>query len=297
MTAPINELPGFLIGGNGEGNLKVESHNLDSGINVLAPQAAPSARNLYIDTLPNGEPTEVGPMLSPAVVASAPGTVTANRLVSLPSASDSLTSVLFELEGPTIEFGGTDYLWPRDETTENTGFETFPFGFFSLYQYTGTENLEPKLVGVDGEKKLISQCGTSLGFPREGVFTNWEADEIYNAISKDGSRVFFTASGATQGPEGNACTEAGGGRGPSADELYARVGGPKRSLFLSRRWMLQEDCAPECAEKMRIRKMGTYAARASFKGPPKMGRRRSSLPRSHWSMAMKMKRPICIWPN
>ncbi len=159
-------------------------------------------------------------MLSPSVVAFHPSISTVNRLLSLPSASGGLASILFEIEGPGTLVGGANYLWPGDETSENTG-----FGFFSLYEYRGTENIMPELVGVDNEKHLISQCGTSLGFPRQGAFTFSEAEESDNAISSDGSHVFFTAAGANEGPEKNACTETGWGRGPEADELYVRING------------------------------------------------------------------------
>ncbi len=225
LTAPVDEPPGFVNAGNGEGNLKLENSDLNSGIDVLAPLSSSSAHNLYIRDLPSGSPSEVGPMLSPAAVESNLSAVVADRLLSLPSASADLGSVLFAIEGPTTEFNGANYLWPGDGTVDNTGSGRFPFGFFSLYGYRSVRNSTPELVGVDNERHLISQCGTSLGFPREGVFTYWQARESYNAISGDGSHVFFTAAGATRGPEGNGCTDAGTGRGPSADELYARIDG------------------------------------------------------------------------
>jgi hypothetical protein len=56
----------------------------------------------------------------------------------------------------------------------------------SLYEYSGTGNSEPILVGVTGGKEsrhLISVCGTRLG-STQGL--------TYNALSADGESVFFT---------------------------------------------------------------------------------------------------------
>ena len=230
ITSPINELSGFAKIEFQEGNLKDESNDLSQSIYVLSPISAPGAVNLYIRTLPDGKPIEIGPMLSPLATVSELSSSILTELLPVPSASNNLTSILFEIEGPNSEYGDIDYLWPGDNTAENTGIikpshEETKFGFFSLYEYRGTKNSTPELVGVNNENGLISQCGTSLGFPREGYFTDAEAGENFNAISGDGSRVFFTASGATQGPEENACTEAGTGHGPSADELYLRASG------------------------------------------------------------------------
>src|SRR4029077_17012739 len=108
-------------------------------------------------------------------------------------------------------------------------------GLASLYEYSGTDNEEPKLVGVrnkgvlksNSEAQLISQCGTNIGLPIERSFNTvgFGLGEAYNAISTGGgaSRVFFTSAGGNLGPEGDACTESGEGRGPSVDELYVRI--------------------------------------------------------------------------
>jgi len=82
-----------------------------------------------------------------------------------------------------------------------------------MYEYTGTGNTAPTLVGVSGgagSTSLISQCGTFLGSPAfEG--------SAYNAVSESGQTVFFTALGA----DDQTCT----GAQPPVDELFARVGG------------------------------------------------------------------------
>ena len=97
-------------------------------------------------------------------------------------------------------------LWPGDQTRE---------GDESLYEYLGTDNREPTLVGVSNvgplqgttyvneDAKLISECGTELGAGYPG--------SKYNAVSADGVVVYFTALACEGKPELN--------------ELYARVGG------------------------------------------------------------------------
>lgn len=69
-----------------------------------------------------------------------------------------------------------DY-WPFDDTQGDEG---------SLYEYSGTGNSEPILVGVTGPEKggteLIRSCGTHFG----------SKGSSYNALSSDGERVFFT---------------------------------------------------------------------------------------------------------
>ncbi len=94
-------------------------------------------------------------------------------------ASSDLSHAVFQVFAP--ENGEPGRLWPGDTTV----------GEFqrSLYEYVGTGNLEPMLVGVGNEdptSHLISSCGTYFG-SSDG--------DTYNAISQDGARVFFTALG------------------------------------------------------------------------------------------------------
>jgi len=109
--------------------------------------------------------------------------------------SGDLSHVLFEPQG--------GFRWSFD-TSNGT----------SLYEYVGTGNKTPSLVGVSGGREstdLVSQCGTALGsalFRRPG-------GSMYNAISTSGARIFFTAVGA----DAPGC---GGGTRPSVDELLVR---------------------------------------------------------------------------
>jgi hypothetical protein len=110
-------------------------------------------------------------------------------------------------------------VWPGDTTVGSLS------GTGSLYEYSGVNNAEPRLVGVTNqhplntnlEADLISQCGTHLGY---GVGASASAvEDAYNAVSQSGFAVFFTAE---PGPCSN---ETETGTGPPVAEVYARVEG------------------------------------------------------------------------
>jgi hypothetical protein len=80
----------------------------------------------------------------------------------------------------------------------------------SLYEYSGTDNSQPILVDVTGEKgstHVVSQCGAKLG--------SGQAGSAFNALSADGEAVYFTAES-----EGSC-----GARGPKTVEVYVRLHG------------------------------------------------------------------------
>jgi hypothetical protein len=145
-------------------------------------------------------------------------------------ASRDLAHVLFQQElSPEAVEQGYSNLWPGDTTAEE-GVSLYE------YQYHGYPDAEPTLVAVenegrlrsDTEAKLIGRCGDSLGAPEPGYKssgTNAQPGDAYNAVSASGETVFFTALHE----DGNrlTCGEPGGAEpnGPSADEVYARVGG------------------------------------------------------------------------
>jgi hypothetical protein len=68
------------------------------------------------------------------------------------------------------------HLWTPDTTEEGS----------SLYELIGIGNAQPMLVGLDGNGKLISNCGIDLG----GVTGH---SSRHNAVSASGNTVFFTA--------------------------------------------------------------------------------------------------------
>ncbi len=131
---------------------------------------------------------------------------TANERITIfaAAASDDLSHVILQAFAPR--------LWPGDTTEGRSS---------SLYEYAGTGNELPLLVGVqNGSASLVSNCGTFLG-SSDG--------ESYNALSKDGATIFFTAS---------AC-----GGSPPASELFARVdNGQANARTVAISEPLPEDC-------------------------------------------------------
>ncbi len=164
----------------------------------------------------DGSFVSVGPMVPPSVADGPPGgsypqpvESTHHRIVGV---SSDLSHVLFSIVRNQAE-SPYEY-WPGDTTK----------GLLSLYEYVGTGNTQPVLVGVsDGSTvvngktlpagRLVSDCETLLGNGDEA------ARDIYNAMSASGESVFFTAVAADSFGCGT------GTEGPTVDELYARQGG------------------------------------------------------------------------
>ncbi|MGV1048600.1 MAG: hypothetical protein ACOYD4_08790 [Solirubrobacterales bacterium] len=138
------------------------------------------------------------------------------------TATPDLSHIVFELFSP----GEHDYLWPFDQTGE---------GFLSsTYEYVGTGNSEPFLVGVSGGQgstALISGCGTSVG--------SFGSQDTFNAISADGSVVYFTPAG-----EDLVGTCSSPIAAPAHTELYARVDGEKPSAHTV---AISQPSAADCA--------------------------------------------------
>jgi hypothetical protein len=179
---------------------------------MRSPSQSVNAEDLYVRET-DGSFVSVGPMVPPSVadgppVGSFPFVYTSlKRLVGV---SGDLSHILFYIEGSSED-------WPGDATQR----------VYSLYEYVGTGNTQPALVGVsDGSTMvngqrlpaghLISDCATNLGSVTDSASSD---GDTYNAVSASGETVFFTAQGATAE---NACK---GFEGPSVNELYARVGG------------------------------------------------------------------------
>jgi hypothetical protein len=172
--------------------------------------------DLYLEPSPGTSLRSIGPEQPPPSTGGG-----SQENLSLVGASTDLTHTLFRIISPSereIELG-QNRPWPGDTTIPSPG-------RFSLYEYVGTANTEPALVGVSNQEQLrgkphlnegaalISQCGTTLGGVQEAVH-----DDVYNAVSGSGGTVFFTAH---SGP----CEESGvAGAGPKVNELYARIDG------------------------------------------------------------------------
>ncbi len=161
------------------------------------------AKDLFIRDA-DGTLHDLGPVSPPAETEGPPGVgESATGVVRVTGASSDLSHVLFRI----AEEGR---LWPGDTTRESNE---------SLYEHAGFDASEPKLVGVrnsgpldsNTEAELIGECGVSAGAAN--------GRGARNAISADGSIVFFTPTGA----DDYAC----GGIQPPVDELYARIDGQK----------------------------------------------------------------------
>jgi hypothetical protein len=171
---------------------------------MRSPSQSIYAKDLYVREA-DGSFVRVGPMVPPSVAAgpSAGSLPQSASSAVVRGASSDLSHVLFSLRPYES--------WPGDAAPGENEVN-------SLYEYVGTGNSQPALVGVsDGSTvvngktlpagHLISECGIFLG---SGL------GDLYNAVSANGETVFFTAQ---QG----GCK--GTWAGPSVDELYARLGG------------------------------------------------------------------------
>jgi hypothetical protein len=173
-------------------------------------------RDLYLQRA-DGQFEEIGPMLPPTIPSSPSGPGQQAGDTTYVDATPDLQHVFFTLQ-PFTEAER----WPGDATILAPNNQFFNQ---SLYEYTGTGNTTPVLVGVDNAGSLISDCGTSPGGSQQG-------GNRLNAITEDKSglsRVFFTAVGEGD-PATPECT--GASRLPAVDEIFARVAG-SHTLALS----------------------------------------------------------------
>jgi hypothetical protein len=220
VTSPIDPPASIFTENN---NSQLFSSDLSKSVWVLRhPSQSTRTSDLYLRE-PDGSFVKIGPMVPPAGAAGPPAgsTDVFSGFLDLEAGSDDLSHVVF-----SAFVGGETFSWPGDSTVALRS---------TLYEYVGTGNAHPDLVGVsDGHTvvrgkalpagQLISDCGTELG--------SLEGDR-YNAISADGETVFFTVEHTQQRiEEKEFCrlnTEHGQhieeGTGPEVNELYARVGG------------------------------------------------------------------------
>jgi hypothetical protein len=122
----------------------------------------------------------------------------------------------------------------------------------SIYEYSGTNNSRPILVGVNGSTKgthnLVGRCGTLLGSGSSS--SKSQPGSLFNALSSDGETVFFTAE---------ACPS-----GPAVAEVFARRHG---ALVAPGTAETVDVSASECSEACGAGKSG-----AEFEGASEDGR-------------------------
>jgi hypothetical protein len=144
---------------------------------LRTPSQSIFAEDLYIKEA-DGAMVEIGPLIPPSASVGPPAGgyqefIYGPEEVLYADASADLSHVLFRItnEGP---------VWPGDTTLNKQSGA-------SLYEYAGTGNARPELVGVsdgstlvNGEVRpagqLISDCGTHLG----------SESDAYNAVSAGG---------------------------------------------------------------------------------------------------------------
>ncbi len=171
----------------------------------MDPTGGPSDVTALYRRRADGEVARIGPTTPDPTLRNA-----ANAYAYAGSSSANLEHTLFTISLP-------EFRWPFDSTV-GVGGSTHEIGGASLYEYVGTGNARPSLVGVKGitreSTELVSECGTLLGSsaPVIGTFGS-----TYNAISATGSRIYFTAVGTDQ----SACAAATEPQ-PPVDELLVR---------------------------------------------------------------------------
>jgi hypothetical protein len=197
---------------------------------------------------------EVGPVVSPALT-QGPANGTSGELFvgetglengtigggSTPyvGASANLSHIVFRLNTNQER---QSYLWPGDTTVVR--------GAPSIYEYNGTDQIEPKLIGVsnegtltsDTDAHLIGNCGDDVG---GGTFAGSSTGDKYNAVSTSGATVAFTVFSHDEA--GATCTSVV--RAPEVNELYVRENG-ERTLAISEPTLLTpgRECSGTCRE-------------------------------------------------
>jgi hypothetical protein len=208
----------------------------DGQTTVWGERAAGQPENSIslFERLPDRSIVDVGPLLPPSTPPGTPEYLSLYSEASVKGVSADASHLVFSL----LE----DY-WPFDSTKE-VGEERR--GNESLYEYAGTGNTTPMLVGVsdgrtvvDGRTlaagELIGRCGEELGGP----------GSTQNAMSADGGTVFFTVHPCANGPQ--------------VEELFARIGNGEpgaRTVAISE--PSEEDCSA-CYENKQLISAGQLA--------------------------------------
>jgi hypothetical protein len=150
--------------------------------------------------------------------------------------------------GPPFEFNEIDY---PTATADLSHLIYEPVGEESThqaYEYVGTGNTAPSLVGVRGgagSTEVISECLDTVGAGREYG---------YNALSDDGATAFFTAWGLDN------LSSCGKGTAPPVSEVYARID-QSRTVLISGRSPLE--CTLTC--------LSSSASDANYEGASEDG--------------------------
>jgi hypothetical protein len=220
-----------------EGEELVDVHERGKILAVREPGSGPAGQARFAEVGPIGPGGSPGPEHEGRAIAE----------------SADLTHILLSIRSEEGQ------LFPGDTTRE---------GDRSLYEYVGTGNREPMLVGVKNDEmlhgsgtvnehaELISECGTRLGSVGEEG-----GGSAYNAISADGAIVDFTAVHGS-------CSA------PKTNELYARIDG-RETVDISEPAMTaarEQACSGICAEEENA-EGGARRSPATFQGASENGTR------------------------
>ncbi len=176
----------------------ISEGGLDGQTTVWAARKAgqPENRIDFFMRRPDRSIVDIGPALPPTVPPGSPSEEGNLAKIYGIGLSPNSSRYFFSIEHE-------NYYWPFDGTQ---------VGPSSLYEYLGTGNTVPLLVGVENSGKQISQCGTVIGGGGENASIS---ESSHNAVSTDGDTVFFTAYPTTH----TLCK----GNAPPVQELFARI--------------------------------------------------------------------------
>jgi hypothetical protein len=213
---PLNPSLSQFVGQIPLAALSAEADDGDTLWEQHTPAQPASSRDLYV-RYGDGADSFVGPLSPHEHPEEMPGNTIAGGFVGL----DEAVAATHDYGHVAIEAANAGDRWEFDATAGETR---------SLYEYSGTDNSEPVLVGVEGPKgsrKLIATCGTSLGS---------ESGSDYNALSADGETIFFTVDGCLPGAAG--------------EEIYARIHGALTSAEPAKTVRVSEsECTEVCSFK------------------------------------------------
>jgi hypothetical protein len=175
-------------------NTSFGNYDANHGTALFSIASPPGGQDDWYVRRADGSFADIGPVAPPANGASGPQN--APQLV----ATADLSHLTWDPSGMVQTNRGR---WPFDATQGSA---------FSSYEYAGSGNSQPLLVGVSGgpgSTDLISVCGTSRGVPGVGR----------SGLSVDGRTLFFTALGG-EGCVGSGVNET---TPVPANTLYARI--------------------------------------------------------------------------
>jgi hypothetical protein len=184
-------------------------YNAESGMALFSASTPPLGEDDFYARRADGSFVDIGPVYPPSFGDLGPPAYAFEPQDGLTLATADLSHVVFEARSG---------FWPFDATAP---------GSPSLFEYVGSGNAAPVLVGVSGglgSTDLVSACGTTL-------------DKRGGALSVDGRTVYFKAKRCSSGSGVNVGVEV------PANELYARID-EARTVLISGRSPL--DCTGVC---------------------------------------------------